>query len=214
MIITRKPKHKTAWNKGKIVGPKPALTSRQVQTIRGVLAERAPLRDQALFSVAIDSCLRGADLVRLKVSDVMQSGEMRNKVRVQPSKTKSRSQTSIVFEPSRDTQKLLWRHIESEDLISTDFLFTSSHPRSDPMKPISARAYPNLVKKWVGYAGLSSEVYGTHSIRRTRPAYFYRKTGNLRACQIMLGHKSLSSTQLYLGVEEEETLALAREYEL
>ena len=60
--MTDKPKAKSAWNKGKIVGPKPALTARQVMTIRGVLAERAPLRDQVLFSLAIDSCLRGSEL--------------------------------------------------------------------------------------------------------------------------------------------------------
>jgi hypothetical protein len=76
--MAKKTKPKSAWNKGKIVGPKPALTARQVMTIRGVLAERAPLRDQVLFSLAIDSCLRGSDLVRLKVSDVMLSGELIN----------------------------------------------------------------------------------------------------------------------------------------
>lgn len=212
--MARKPKPKSAWNKGKIVGPKPALSSRQVATIRGVLAERAPLRDQVLFSLAIDSCLRGSDLVRLRVGDVMQSGDIRDKVRVQPSKTKTRRQTSIVFEPSRDTKKLLGRHIDGEDLLSTDFLFTSLQRATGPETPISERAYLKLVKKWVSFAGLDPVLYGTHSIRRTRPAYLYRKTGNLRACQIMLGHKSLASTQLYLGVEEEETLALAREFEL
>jgi len=212
--MTSKPKAKSAWNKGKIVGPKPALTARQVMTIRGVLAERAPLRDQVLFSLAIDSCLRGSDLVHLKVSDVMISGELRDKVRVQPSKTKARSQASIVFEPSSDTRKLLGRHIEAEDLLSTDWLFISMQRRGGPEKPLSERAYLKLVKKWVSYAGLNPELYGTHSIRRSRPAYLYRKTGNLRACQIMLGHKSLASTQLYLGVEEEETLSLARQFEL
>ncbi|MBD3663780.1 tyrosine-type recombinase/integrase [Sulfitobacter aestuariivivens] len=212
--MVKKSKQRSAWNRGKIVGPKPALTSRQVTTIRGVLAERALLRDQVMFSLAIDSCLRGADLVRLRVTDVMVSGELCDKVRVQPTKTKARAQASIVFEPCRDTKKLLWRHIEAEDLMSTDWLFTSSRPGSGPEKQISDRAYLNLVKKWIGYAGLSPEIYGTHSIRRSRPAYLYRKTGNLRACQIMLGHKSLSSTQLYLGVEEEETLSLARQFEL
>lgn len=212
--MAKKSKPKSAWNRGKIVGPKPALSSRQVAAIRVVLAERAPLRDQAMFSVAIDSCLRGADLVRLRVSDVMLSGELRDQVRVQPSKTKDRRQTSIVFEPTRDTQKLLQRHIEAGDLLSTDFLFSSLRPQAGRLKPISERGYLNLVKKWVGYAGLNPEIYGTHSIRRSRPAYLYRKTGNLRACQIMLGHTSIASTQKYLGVEEEETLALAREFAL
>jgi len=212
--MAKKIKPKSAWNKGKIIGPKPALSSRQVAAIRVVLAERAPLRDQAMFSLAIDSCLRGADLVRLRVSDVMLSGELRDQVRVQPSKTKERRQTSIVFEPTRDTQKLLQRHIEADDLVSTDFLFSSLRPQVDRLGPISERGYLNLVKKWVGYAGLNPSVYGTHSIRRSRPAYLYRKTGNLRACQIMLGHTTIASTQKYLGVEEEETLALAREFAL
>lgn len=212
--MAKKPKQKPAWNKGKIVGRKPALTSRQVAAIKVVMAERSSLRDRAMFAIAIDSCLRGCDLVRLRVSDVMLSGEMRDKVRVQPTKTKQHSGSTIVFEPSRDTQKLLAQHIEHEDLLATDFLLTSTRPHRGLVKPLSERAYLNLVKKWVSYAGLNPEVYGTHSIRRARPALIYRKTGNIRACQIMLGHKTIASTQLYLGVEEDETLDLARQFEM
>lgn len=140
--------------------------------------------------------------------------EVREKVRVQPSKTKARTQSTVAFEPGRDSQKLLRRYIDEADLVSTDFLFTSTRRQTTPRAPISERAYLNLVKKWVGYAGLNPEAYRTHSIRRSRPAYLYRKTGNLRACQIMLGHSTIASTQKYLGVEEEETLALARQFEL
>ena len=212
--MTRKPKQKSSWNKGKIVGRKPALTSRQVSAIKVVMAEKSSLRDRAMFAIAIDSCLRGCDLVRLRVSDVMLSGEMRDKVRVQPMKTKRQAGSAVVFEPSHDTQKLLVKFIEAEDLLSTDFLFTSTRPRSGPVESLSERAYLNLVKKWVTFAGLNPETYGTHSIRRARPALIYRKTGNIRACQIMLGHKTIASTQLYLGVEEEETLDLARQFEM
>jgi len=88
----------------------------QVQTIRVNLAERAPLRDQALFSLAIDSCLRGADLVRLRVANVQLAGDIRDKIRVQPSKTKNQSETSIVFEPTTATIKLLRRLIEEDDM--------------------------------------------------------------------------------------------------
>jgi site-specific recombinase XerD len=119
-----------------------------------------------------------------------------------------------VFEPSHDTQKLLARFIDAEDLLATDYLFTSTRPVNGPEKPLSERAYLNLVKNWVAYAGLNPEAYGTHSIRRARPALIYRKTGNIRACQIMLGHKTIASTQLYLGVEEDETLDLARQFEM
>lgn len=207
-------KQKSVWNKGKIIGPKPALTPDQVQAIRVVLAERAPLRDQALFSLAIDSSLRGQDLVNLRVADVFAGGEIIDKIRVQPSKTKKRSKTVIVFEPTMGSRKLLARLIEVEDLMPTDFLFSRSNHQKERRTAITPRAYLNLVKKWVGYAGLNPEAYGTHSIRRSRPAYLYRKTGNLRACQIMLGHTTIASTQKYLGVEEEEALALARQFEL
>ncbi len=212
--MTRKPKQKSAWNKGKIVGRKPALVSTQVTAIKTVMAEKSVLRDRAMFAAAIDSCLRGCDLVRLRVNDVMLSGEMRDQVRVQPMKTKQQANSAIVFEPSRDTQKLLRRHIEAADLLATDYLFTSTRPQPGPLKPLSERAYLKLVKKWVTFAGLNPEIYGTHSIRRARPALIYRKTGNIRACQIMLGHKTIASTQLYLGVEEEETLNLARQFEM
>jgi integrase len=212
--MPKKSTPKSTWNKGKIVGRKPALVSTQVSAIKAVMTEQAPLRDRAMFALAIDSCLRGCDLVRLRVSDVMLSGEMRDQVRVQPMKTKRQAGSAIVFEPSRNTQKLLRRHIDAGDLLSTDYLFTSTRPQRGPLKPLSERAYLKLVKKWVAFGGLNPEVYGTHSIRRARPALIYRKTGNIRACQIMLGHKTIASTQLYLGVEEEETLDLARQFEL
>ena len=101
-------------------------------------------------------------------------------------------------------------------MLATDYLFTRTRtrPQPGPLKPLSERAYLKLVKKWVAFAGLNPEIYGTHSIRRARPALIYRKTGNIRACQIMLGHKTIASTQLYLGVEEEETLDLARQFEM
>jgi integrase len=210
----KKSPQQSAWNKGKIIGRKPALTVRQVDAIKLVMVERSSLRDRAMFALALDSCLRGCDLVRLRVSDVMLSGVMRDQVRVQPMKTKQQAGSSIVFEPSLDTQKLVRQHIEAEDLLTTDFLFFGSQCRGVPDKPLSERAYLNLVKKWVTFAGLNPAVYGTHSIRRARPALIYRKTGNIRACQIMLGHKTIGSTQLYLGVEEEETLSLARQFEL
>ena len=178
------------------------------------MAERSSQRDRALFAIAIDSCLRGCDLVRLRVSDVMLSGEMRDQVRIQPMKTKRQAGSAVVFEPSRDTQKLLQRHIDAEDLLTTDFLFFSSQGKTAVNKSLSERAYLNLVKKWVAFAGLNPVTYGTHSLRRARPALIFRKTGNIRACQIILGHKTIASTQLYLGVEEEETLSLARQFEM
>ena len=211
--MPRKPRKKTVWNKGKTVGPKSALTPEQVQAIRTVLAE-GMLRDRVMFALAIDGCLRGNDLVRLQVLDVQLAGEVREVIRLQPAKTKNQSGIVVAFEPSTDTSKLLRDFIDERELVSTDYLFTGTRGQGSAAKPMSERAYHKRVKAWIAGIGLSVENYGTHSLRRSRPAYLYKKTGNLRACQIMLGHQTISTTQRYLGIEEAETLALAREFML
>jgi len=66
-----------------------------------------------------------------------------------------------------------------------------------------------LVDEWVTGIGLSGEDYGTHSLRRTKASIIYKTTGNLRAVQILLGHKKIESTVRYLGVDIEDALALA-----
>ena len=211
--MPRKPRKKSAWNKGKLVGAKAALTPDQVQAIRIVLAE-GTLRDRVMFALAIDGCLRGSDLVGLRVADVHVAGEVREVIRLQPVKTKNQSGVVIAFEPSPDTKKLLRKFIDEAELVSTDYLFCGTRGLGRAGKPMSERAYHKRVKAWVASIGLSPENYGTHSLRRSRPAYLYKKTGNLRACQIMLGHQNIATTQRYLGVEEAETLALAREFVL
>lgn len=211
--MATKQKRKRAHNKGKIVGAKPALTPEHVQAIRVILAESGVLRDQVLFALAIDSCLRGCDLVKLTVGDVALSGIVRGKVQVRPTKTKDSTGAIVTFEPTKDTRTLLGRYIDAEGLTAGDVLF-SRIDRTLTRSPISDRAYLDLVKKWVKKVGLDPQQYGTHSLRRSRPAFIYAKTGNLRACQIMLGHKSIISTQRYLGIEEEETLEIARRFAL
>lgn len=59
-----------------------------------------------------------------------------------------------------------------------------------------------------------SKTYGTHSMRRTKVAQIYRKTGNLRAVQILLGHTKLESIVRYLGIEVDDALALSEQVEL
>lgn len=206
-----KPRTKKPWNKGKIIGPKPALTPSQVQAIKIVLAEIAPLRDQLLFALAIDSCLRGCDLVRLTVSDLYLAGQPRDVVRIQPSKTAESTGGTIIFEMQATTTALLLEHIEAEGLGVAAPLFGRLQG-TGPRSPISERAYLNLVKKWVSEIGLNPEIYGTHSIRRSRPAYIWSQTRDIRACQVLLGHKLITTTQRYLGVEEAEALEISRLY--
>jgi site-specific recombinase XerD len=79
---------------------------------------------------------------------------------------------------------------------------------------ISARQYARIVRKWVTNAGLDGAAYGTHSLRRTKATQIYKKTGNLRAVQLLLGHTKLESTVRYLGVEVEDALSLSVQIEL
>jgi integrase len=79
---------------------------------------------------------------------------------------------------------------------------------------ISTRQYARLVHRWVGSIGLKSALYGTHSMRRTKAAQIYRKTGNLRAVQLLLGHTKLESTVRYLGIEVDDALNMAEQIEL
>ena len=79
---------------------------------------------------------------------------------------------------------------------------------------ISTQQYARLVLDWVTSIGLEPSVYGTHSMRRTKVGQIYRKTGNLRAVQLLLGHKKMDSTVRYLGVEPENALAIAEAVEI
>ncbi|NDJ15457.1 MAG: integrase, partial [Acidobacteriia bacterium] len=63
-------------------------------------------------------------------------------------------------------------------------------------------------------AGLDTVVYGTHSMRRTKAAQIYKKTGNLRAVQLLLGHTKLESTVRYLGIEVDDALSLSEQVEI
>ena len=208
-----KPRKRKPWNKGKKVGKKPALTPEEVQAIKVVLAQTFPLRDQLMFATGLESCLRGCDLVRLEVNDVCLAGEPRNVVRITPTKTAETTGVEIAFELQPETKKLLTAYIEAEGLGVADPLFSALRRRT-PRKGISEIAYAALVKKWTASIGLNPMIYGTHSIRRSRPAYVYKQTHNLRACQLMLGHASITVTQEYLGVEEAETLEIGRRYRL
>lgn len=74
---------------------------------------------------------------------------------------------------------------------------------------MTTRQYARLVDEWIAAIGLAPAAYGTHSLRRTKAALIYRKTGNIRAVQLLLGHTKLDSTVRYLGVEVEDALSLA-----
>jgi integrase len=79
---------------------------------------------------------------------------------------------------------------------------------------LSTRQYARIVNRWVREIGLDSAAYGTHSLRRTKAALIYRRTKNLRAVQLLLGHTKLESTVRYLGIEVDDALEMAEQTEV
>lgn len=167
------------WNKGKILGQKRALKPREVWAIRVRLHIANKLRDLALFNLAIDSKLRGCDLVKLRMTDVMQGGVIRTRTSVIQQKTGAKVQFEIT-EQSREAIKA-W--VAKAELDQHDWLFPSRNGRDNHL---TTRQYARLVGEWIVGVGLPVNEYGTHSMRRTKAALIYRKTGNLRAVQLLL----------------------------
>ncbi len=170
-----------AWNAGKLVGAKRALKPQQVWAIRFLLDREKRVRDRALFDLAIDSKLRGCDVVKIKIGELVSGGHVRARAIVMQQKTGRPVQFEIL-EPARTTI-LAW--LERRGGAIDDFAFPS---RIDHAAHISTRQYARLVDEWVIGIGLHAEDYGTHSLRRTKASIIYKRTGNLRAVQILLGH--------------------------
>lgn len=198
---------RTPWNKDKLIGQKSPLKAQEVWEIRVRLTMAEKVRDLALFNLALDSKLRGCDLVRLRVSDVCRGTEPLARAKVVQSKTSS----PVQFELTEPTRKAISAWIEHKGLGQHDWLFPS---RKKSGEHLTTRQYARLVQNWTAAIGLPSSAYATHSLRRTKATMLYRKTGNLRAIQLLLGHAKIDSTVRYLGVEVEDALALSEGLEL
>jgi len=195
------------WNKGRKIGPKRALKQKEVWAIRFWLERERRTRDCALFDLAIDSKLRGCDLIRTCISDLVSGGEIRSRATVVQQKTAR----SVQFEIMEPTRTSLHRWLENRGGDVDDFVFPS---RIDHDTHLSTRQYARLVDSWIEAIGLRSQDYGTHSLRRTKASIIYKQTGNLRAVQILLGHSKIESTVRYLGVDIEDALELAEAIEI
>lgn len=195
------------WNAGQNVGPKRPLRPRDIWAIRFYLAEHKRLRDRALFDLAIDSKLRGCDLLKLLIGDLVSGGSIRNRATVIQQKTG----LTVQFEIMTEARKSLLAWLERRKGSLQDFVFPS---RIDYMGHISTRQYARLLDEWVSTIGLDKREYGTHSMRRTKSALIYKATGNLRAVQILLGHSKIENTVLYLGIDVEDALAIAENTEI
>ncbi len=202
-----RPRRAEPWNKGKYIGQRRPLRPREVWGIRIRLQIASRTRDLALFNLAIDSKLRGCDLVRMRVSDVMHSGRMLSRASVIQQKTDH----PVQFEISEETQESVSAWISRARLVPSDHLFPSRNSKS---RHLSTRQYARIVHQWICSVGLDPSLYGTHSMRRTKVTLIYRQTKNLRAVQLLLGHTKLESTVRYLGVEVDDALELAEKTEI
>ena len=201
------PVHREPWNKGKLVGQKAPLKLKDIWAIRVRLQLSAHARDLALFNLAIDSKLRACDLVKLRVRDVSHGERIAARTIVMQQKT----QRPVQFEITEQTREALAAWIRSATLKLEDFLFPS-RVRESPH--LSTRQYARIVDRWIHDIGLDPGAYGTHTMRRTKASLIYRRTKNLRAVQLLLGHTKLESTVRYLGIEVDDALEMAEQTEV
>ena len=198
---------RTPWNKGKLIGAKPPLRPKHVWSIRTRLMVEGPTRELAMFNLAIDSKLRGCDVIALKVEDVAPNGYTIERATVRQRKTGR----PVKFELTEQTRQAIEDYLRASGKKPGEFLFTSRR-RSDHC--MSTRQYARLVAEWIGNIGLDPRLFGTHSLRRTKATLIYRRTGNLRAVQLLLGHTKIESTVRYLGIEVDDALTIAEQVDV
>jgi integrase len=199
--------HREPWNKGKIVGQKAPFKVKEIWALRVRLQIENRVRELALFDLGIDSKLRGCDLVSLKVRDICHGDQVASRAMVMQRKTKR----AVQFEITPATCEAVQKWIKQAALRSEDFLFPS---RFHDSPHLDTRQYARIVEGWVEELGLDPADYGTHSMRRTKATLIYRRTKNLRAVQLLLGHSKLESTVRYLSIEVDDALEISEQTEI
>jgi integrase len=202
--VTQRPQ---PWNKGKLVGQKAPFKLKEIWAIRVRLQLQGRLRELAMFNLGIDSKLRACDLVSLRVRDVCHGDRVGGRAIVMQQKT----QRPVQFELTPPTREAVEAWIKRAGLKSDSYLFPS---RVHASPHLGTRQYARIVDGWVSEIGLDPATYGTHSMRRTKPTLIYRRTKNLRAVQLLLGHTKLESTVRYLGIEVDDALEIAEQTEV
>ena len=201
------PHKRMPWNKGKLTGAKPPLRPKHVWSIRTKLQIEGRVRDLAMFNLAIDSKLRGCDVVAIRVEDVAAGGYTADRATVRQKKTGR----PVRFELSEQTRQAIDDYLRAANKRPGEFLFTGGRGANASM---TTRQYARLVSEWISSVGLDPRLFGTHSLRRTKAPLIYRRTGNLRAVQLLLGHTKIESTVRYLGIEVDDALAIAEQVDV
>ena len=198
---------RNAWNKAKLIGPKPPLQPKHVWAIRTRLQIDRRIRDLALFNLAIDSKLRGCDVVSVMVDDVAPHGYALERATVRQRKTGR----PVKFEITEQTRQAIDEYLKVARKKPGEFLFTGRRGKD---RNLTTRQYARLVSQWTASVGLDASLFGTHSLRRTKATLIYRRTGNLRAVQLLLGHTKIESTVRYLGIEVDDALTIAEQVDV
>lgn len=198
---------KEPWNKGKIVGQKVPLRLKDIWAIRIRLQLGHRTRELAMFDLGLDSKLRACDLVKLRVRDISHGEHISARAIVMQQKTS----LPVQFEITQSTREAVSNWIKEAGLAKEDYLFPS---RVHESPHIGTRQYARIVDGWINEIGLDPSAYGTHSMRRTKASLIYRRTKNIRAVQLLLGHTKLESTVRYLGIEVEDALEMAEQTEV
>ncbi|MFM1815358.1 MAG: hypothetical protein RLZ98_2053 [Pseudomonadota bacterium] len=204
--VAAKPARRPPWNKGELVGAKPPLRPSHVWSIRTKLQIEGKKRDLALFNLAIDSKLRGCDVVAIRVEDVAPSGYSMDRATIRQKKTRR----LVKFELTEQARMAIDEYLRLTGRKPGQFLFAG---RREPAG-LTARQCARLVQEWVASIGLDPSKFGTHSLRRTKAVLIYRRTGNLRAVQLLLGHSKIESTVRYLGIEVDDAIELAEKIDI
>jgi len=202
MALTWEPPYK-----GKLIGAKPPLRPSHVWSIRAKLQIDNRKRDLALFNLAIDSKLRGCDVVAIRVDDVAPSGYSIDRATVRQKKTGR----PVRFELTEQTRLAIDDYLRLTGRKPGQFLFAG---RGGGSRGLTTRQYARLVQEWVASIGLDPKMFGTHSLRRTKAVLIYRRTGNLRAVQLLLGHSDIASTVRYLGIEVDDAIEIAEKTDI
>jgi site-specific recombinase XerC len=195
------------WNKGKLVGQKAPFKLREIWAIRVWLQLEHRTRELALFDLGLDSTLRSCDLVKLRVRDICHGDRVAARATVMQQKTSR----PVQFEITEQTRTAVADWMKMRNLHSEDYLFPSRVHRSPHL---GTRQYARIVQSWVTHVGLDPCAYGTRSMRRTKATLIYKRTKNLRAVQLLLGHAKLESTVRYLGIEVDDALEMAEETDI
>lgn len=151
--------------------------------------------------------IASCELVKLQVRDIAHGTQILKRAMIIQQKTCQ----PVQFEISKQARESLTNWIKLANLTSSDYLFKSRYKDSPHL---STRQYAKIVNSWVSGIGLDPTGYGTHSIRRTKVSIIYRRTKNLRAIQLLLGHTKLESTVRYLGIEVDDALEMAERTEV